>query len=204
MGASLLAVVTGGAAVVLVFSQFTNFVDSRIYADSEASKIFILGGGLLVWSVLLFFAVRAKTVRVAVTLFSIAPVLLMFGTHFMFPVEFEGKKMPGRFLESHSDRIDSETIIVSEAELAVAACYYYKRTDVYLYKGRGELAWGLDYEDAAGRLLSTDALKNLFDTHHGTRRLVLIVRRGHYEEYREMLPDPVFEDTFGRFTFVEF
>ena len=44
----------------------------------------------------------------------------------------------------------------------------------------------------------------LVDANHGTKRIVLIVRRGHYEEYRDLLPDPVFEDTFGRFTFVEF
>jgi hypothetical protein len=35
---------------------------------------------------------------------------------------------------------------VSEAELAVAACYYYKRTDVLILKHKGELT-ALDTEE---------------------------------------------------------
>lgn len=204
LGASILAVLAGGASVVLILSQFADFVGFRIYAEQEAYKILILGGGIFLWAVILFSSLWAKSIRLAIALFCVAPVPIMFGTHFMFPIEFEGKKMPGRFLESHGDRITPNTIIISEGELAVAACYYYKRDDVYLYRGKGELAWGLGYEDAAERFLGDEDLRELFDTYRGASRIVLIVRRGHYEEYRNKFPPPVYEDTFGRFTFVEF
>ncbi len=203
-GVSLLALLTGGAAVVLLLSQYTDFMGFKIYEDQEASKILILGGGILAWALILLSALRAGTTRRAVVLFCAAPVVVMFGMHFIFPIEFEGKKMPGRFLESNAGRIGPRTIIISEGELAVAACYYYKRDDVYLYRGKGELAWGLDYEDADGRFLSDEDLRELFDTYRGASRIVLVVRRGHYEEYRDKFPPPVYEDTFGRFTFVEF
>jgi hypothetical protein len=128
----------------------------------------------------------------------------MIGAHFVLPDEFKGKKMPGQSLTAHAGRVRPESIIVSEAELVVAASYYYKRTDVLVLEHKGELAWGLEYEESEGRSLALDDLTGLVEREAGEGRLVLVIRRDHHDRYRRELPRPLYESKFGRFSFVQY
>ncbi len=201
---SVLAIATGVAGVVLIASQWIDLLGFRMYEPDEAWKIAIVGGGAIAWSLCVIPAVMSREPRRKALYFCMGPVLLMIGTHFIFPAEFKGKKMPGEFLTANAARVRPGSIVVSEAELAVAACYYCKRADVLVLNHKGELAWGLEFEDSKNRFLTFDDFKTLVEREAGGGRLTLVLRRDPFERYKKELPPPAFEDSFGRFTFVQY
>jgi 4-amino-4-deoxy-L-arabinose transferase len=204
LGCSALSVVTGVAGIVLIASQWIDRRGFRIYEPNEAWKIAIVGGGAVAWSLFLVTAARSREAHRKALLFCMGPALLMIGIHFIIPAELEGKKMPGEFLAARAASIRPGSIVVSEAELAVAACYYFKRADVLVLNHKGELAWGLDFDDSRGRFLTLDGLKSMVDRDSGGSRVTLVLRRDHFDRYRRELPPPAIEDSFGRFVFVQY
>jgi hypothetical protein len=112
--------------------------------------------------------------------------------------------MPGALLERHAERVRPDTVLVADKYLALAACWVYKRNDVYISGDGGELAWGLGYDGAKHRLLTDDEFRKLANREVGKNRLTFITSRKGYAEYQDLLPRPTFVDTYGLFVFVSF
>ena len=72
---------------------------------------------------------------------------------FMMPDLTIEHKAPGAFLMRHAHRIQPETMLVADEDPMGAVCWFYKRNDVYLLEGGGEVSYGLEYEDAKYRSL---------------------------------------------------
>jgi 4-amino-4-deoxy-L-arabinose transferase len=197
-----LAAVVG--AVIVLSSQLTDFPGFRVYSPAETWK-WIVGCAILMMSSagLLIAAGSVASGRRLASLCA-APLLIMCGSQFLIPDQFKEKKTPGPFLVEHADRVGTSTILVSEAELAVAACWYYRRADVYLVGGTGELAWGFTYDDAENRLLTESQLGALIAGNGDRNSVTLFAYRTRYEDYRDRLPTPRFIDTYGRFVLVQF
>ena len=103
-----------------------------------------------------------------------APMLL--AAPFSMPNEVLDHKAPGRLLEAFAERIEENTIVISDRTMVRATAWYFKRSDVYL-TGKGELAYGLDYPDGAHRLLDEGALRALIDGSAGNSAVAMVCKR---------------------------
>ena len=202
-GASFLAVVLGVLAVIVVLSQVTDFLGFRVYSSEETWKWIIGTAGLLLWISLLICAVKSTDFMKKLILYSAAPMLFMLSAHFIMPNQTADRKAPGALLLKNSNRVRPDTVLVTKG-LVGATCWFYKRNDVYLLDDRGELDYGLKYDDSKHRLLNVDQFKKLIAGDQGEKGVILITETKDYELYRPMLPKPVYEDISGRFVFVQF
>ena len=202
-GASFLAVSAGVLAVILVLSQVTDFWGFRVYRSEETWKWIIGAGGLMTWISLIICSVKATDFRKRFLLYGAAPMLLMFSAHFIMPNQTIDRKAPGSFLMNNSNRVSPDNVLVTDG-LARAACWFYKRNDVYIISGAGELDYGLKYDDSKHRLLTVGQFKKLIEGDLGKKGVILITETKEYVRYRPMLPKPVYEDISERFTFVRF
>lgn len=86
---------------------------------------------------------------------------------------------------------NSRYVLSDEVGLAAGLAWELKRSDITLFKARGELSYGLGYADAADRFVDEDAFPAwLADKRRrGDVALVLKVDRDSDEEYRN-LPMP--------------
>lgn len=202
-GASFLAVVVGVSAVVLVLSQVTDFLGLRVYSSGETWKWIIGTSGLLLWILLLICAVKSTDFMKKLILYSAAPMLFMLSAHFIMPNQALDRKAPGAFLIYNSNRVSPDNVLVTDG-LVRAVCWFYKRNDVYILNGAGELDYGLKYDDSRHRLLNVGQFKKLITGNQGKKGVILIAETKDYVRYRPMLPKPVYEDISGRFAFVQF
>ncbi|MDZ8120167.1 phospholipid carrier-dependent glycosyltransferase [Pontiella agarivorans] len=97
------------------------------------------------------------------------------------------------FLESENDRITAHTVLVANPKTVHAVCYVYKRDDVYLYQGKGELTYGLSYPDSEHRYLATTPELQELIQKRGDRRVALAIRSKPGDPDRAKLPPPNFE-----------
>jgi len=128
----------------------------------------------------------------------------MFNLHFATPNRFMHGKTPNEFLLRNSPRVHLDTVLVSDNYLTPAVCWCYKRTDILVMNRGGELAYGLRYDDSKQRLLDIDQFKKLIGKNLGKGYIALVTSTKRYTEYRQLLPEPAFEDIDCGFVFAEF
>lgn len=200
VGAVLAACVFAVLAGVLALTCITDVFYFKPYAWGW--KYWLAVFGCITCMVLILAAVKAQDGRKKIVIYGLAPVLLMFSAHFLYPDAIVFKKSPGMFLMKHADKILPATVIVSDYSPIHAVCWYYKRQDVYLLGNSGELTYGVRQQDAALRLLTVEKLKRLINENH--RNLVLVARKNNYQKWKTALPVPVFEDNNGQFVFAAY
>lgn len=206
VGAVLSALVGVAAAAALVAAQTTDlFGPVKPYLEHEAWKWWFLTLALIAWALSSLLAAIAGTPREKATLFALAPVMLMFGAHFAMFEQFETRKAPGSFLMQYSDRVTRDSVIVTDNNLVHAVCWFYKRSDVYLLQSRGELSYGLDYEDSRHRLLDVNGFNELIRQNAPLRPVVLIAELRDLEKYwRGHIPEPGFKAANDKFFIATF
>jgi 4-amino-4-deoxy-L-arabinose transferase len=150
----------------------------------------------LVFFILLsFWVLKSRKGKSKLLVYGMTPLLLFFVVHFTIPDQTIEVKSPGTFLEQHRQGIADDAIIISDENTIRAVCWYLRRNNVYLLKGAGELAYGLTYKDAGARLLDIRSATDLIDRHRG--KTVLIARVKNMERWRDLMPEPVFQDQSG-------
>jgi len=202
-GASFLAVVAGVLAVILVLSQATDFFGFRVYSSEETWKWIIGTAGLLLWISLLICAVKSTDFMKKLILYSAAPMFFILSAHFIMPDQTIYRKAPGSFLMNNSNRVSPDNVLVTDGPVR-AVCWFYKRNDVYILNGAGELDYGLKYDDSRHRRLNVDQFKKLIEGDQGKKGVILITETKDYVRYKSILPKPVYADISGRFAFVQF
>ena len=115
-------------------------------------------------------------------------------------------KAPGAFLLRHKDKVKAKTLLVADEDPMGAVCWFYKRNDVYLLEGGGEVTYGLNYEDAKHRSLNLKRFKDLIIKTAGKERLVLVAESEKYARWKQYLPKPMYEDSSGKggYVFVQY
>lgn len=196
--AIVLLVIAAGLILIQTFIP-----DLTIYGRHEFWKCVIAVIAISTYALLLMLARDTADLRKKLVLWCLGPVLLLFSMNFAIPSRFTHAKTPCEFLSHNSSRVHPDTILVSDNYLTPAVCWCYGRTDVFIIDRGGELAYGLAYDDSKKRLLDTGQLSKLIDSSAG-RRIVLITGAKRYAEYRQLLPEPVFEDIHDHFAFAEF
>jgi 4-amino-4-deoxy-L-arabinose transferase len=194
-GTLLFALVIAILAVALVGYQVAGFCYLKPYA--QVWKCLFAVGGLLSWTLFLLLSARESRAKKKIILYGTAPVLFMFLGHFILPDPVAEHKAPGEFLLHHSHKIQADTILVSDEDFVLAACWFYKRSDVYLLQVGGELTYGLHYDDSKHRLLNLDQFRQVILTNRGRRLVTLIIGASNYQKWKQYLPEPLFKDTKG-------
>ncbi len=196
-----------GLAVVLavVLAVFQTVAPPQIKPYEEIWKWIFAESGFLLWAVLSYRAGRAIEWPRKAALFSLAPVLFLFCSHFVVPAPVIKNKAPGAFLLSHKAMVQPDTVLVSESSVAPAVSWYYKRTGIYLFKSAGEMAYGFSYPDAQSRFIqNNERFSELIRRHRASGGVVFITKKNEYADMRKALPPPTYVATKGNFVFVRF
>ena len=194
------AVVSALLAAAVYVSQGTSWQEFKVFAPDENWKWTLAVAALLCWAVLSALAGRKKDLGKKLFLFSLAPVLFMFGSHFITPQYSREDKAPGELLKRHLHRIEPGAPLVTDRDLVSAVCWFYKRDDVYLLESGGELEYGLGYADSKHRLLTLEGFKTLVDEKKADAPVTVITTSGFFNRLVDNHHPPKFEDSAYNFT----
>ncbi len=210
-GAILCAVMLGLIATTLLVAQVTSVFSELLikvgggphpYANGETWKAAVCIGALVAAIVLVIIAACASNMHRKLTCFALSPVIVMFAMHFIVPAAASEGKAPGEFLMMHAEEVDPNSILVSNNYMAPGVCWFFKRTDVYIAGGGGELTYGLKRADDE-RLLSPDQFAELIRENAGKRKILYFTH--HIEpEMAAALPQPAAQMESHGFTFVRY
>jgi len=203
--ALFLAVLMGGAAVMLMVSQTTDLIEFRAYSRPETWKWVVAAAGLLIWSSACFLSAMRSDSKKKLALYAIAPLMLLFSAHFILPDQVMEERAPGRLLSRNRDMVNAETMVVSDEYLVHAVCWFYRRDNIYLLEKGGELRYGLDRDESSpSRLLTIKELRKIIDSKSGKYRIILVAEEKRYRQWMNLLPKPEFEDINNGFVFLRF
>jgi len=189
---ALLAVII---AVVLIGVQIMGFKGFKPYAQTWKWGLGV--SGFMMFAFLLISAVRVTNSKTKLMLVGCAPLLVLFGSNFIMPDLTLEHKAPGAFLLKNVHKIQTDTMLVADEDPMGAVCWFYKRDDVYLLEGGGEVSYGLNYEDAKYRSLNLKQFKDLVLQNAETGRVVLVAKSRKYRRWKQNLPEPLYEDSNG-------
>ena len=181
--------------ILLAFAyvQIFGFQGFRPY--THPWKALMAANGLVFAILFCFWAFKSRPNMNKVLLFGLSPLFLFFIAHFIMPDQTLEEKAPGRLLERYRQGIGPDTVIISDEDTLRAACWYLKRSDVFVLVNGGELDYGLACPDADGRLLHLDAFSGLIDRNRG--KMLLVARQKSVKRWKDQLPKPVLEDDSG-------
>lgn len=197
MGTAMLAALTAAVAVVLTVSQLVDLQLPRAYSAQETWKWMLAAAGMATWAAFLWFALKAVDLKKKLVWFSVAPLVFLLLSHFIMPELVVVRKAPGAFMLRQAGRIGPDTVLVADKDLAGAACWFYKRKDVFVLGSSGEMSYGLGYDDAGNRLLDINQFKALIQNKSRTNAIVLLARSKHYRTWKASLPEPLLEESNG-------
>ena len=200
IGALLLAGAIATLAFALLVVQIAGFQGFKPYALHWKGALAI--AGLLSWAVFAIFSIKTSKHLKKIVLYAAAPALLMFVAPFIMPDPTIKRKSPGDFFLRHANKIRPDTVLVSDEDTLRAACWFYKRRDVYLLGPAGELTYGLHFEDSKHRQLEPEQFKEYILKNRGTHPMILIATASNYKNWKQDLPQPLFEDSSGEGGFV--
>lgn len=119
---------------------------------------------------------------------------------FVLPEETLMHNSPGRQLLQYRDRIDRDSILLSDSALLRAMAWYLKREDIYLV-GKGELGYGLDYADSRRRFIDAAGMQRLLQENSAGHSLLMACKRECPAALTNLLPATAEKHTWGVFTF---
>jgi 4-amino-4-deoxy-L-arabinose transferase len=190
-GGKFLALLIIGIAIVLTGVQSIGFKGFRPY--SQSWKWGLAVAGLMTFASLLFVACRKTEYKKKIVFYAVSPIFIIFTIPFIMPGVTLQTKTPGKMLLQNSHLVHPDTILVSDEDQVRAVCWFYKRDDVYLIGGGGELMYGLNYKDSKKRLLTIDGFNALVKRYPG--RIVAVFNFQRYQSWKAKLPKPLFLET---------
>ncbi|MBW2238428.1 MAG: phospholipid carrier-dependent glycosyltransferase [Deltaproteobacteria bacterium] len=204
MGAKSLALPAVILAIALIMVQIIGFKGFKPYSQTWKWAIGVFG--FMGFAFFLISAARASDPKKKLMRVACAPILMLLGANVMMPDLTIEHKAPGAFLMRHAHRIEPDTMLVADEDPMGAVCWFYKRNDVYLLEGGGEVSYGLEYEDAKYRSLNLTQFRDFILKNTEKRAVVLIAKSRKYERWKENLPEPLYENTSGKggYVFVQY
>ncbi|MBL7178829.1 MAG: phospholipid carrier-dependent glycosyltransferase [Pseudomonadota bacterium] len=190
VGAKTLAMITAGIAIALIVVQVVGFKDFKPY--SQTWKWVLAFAGLATFTFFLLVSSRETKYKKKVALYALSPMLILLGSHFVVPDLTLQHKDLGEVLLRHSTSVRPDTILVSDEDYVQAVCWFYKRNDVYLLAGGGELAYGLQHDNSKNRLLTLEQFNQLIKKNRG--RIVAVINFRKYQSWSRKLPKPAVEE----------
>jgi len=202
IGLAIFGGVIGVALLALLGVGILNMMHRLPHMDSHFGLKFAgaVGGlSLALWSVIYAFRVDVPLRKVIFLGLSAATVFVTLTL--CLPTEMSTSSGIQGFLESKKPRIEPDTIIVGDPKTMHALCYVFQRDDIYLFRGKGEVTYGLSYPDAEFRYLNSHQLLTLIHE-RGSRRLVLAIKARPDAPVKFSLPLPHDQEQWQKIWFV--
>jgi len=190
-GGISMALLIAGIAIALIGVQSIGFKGFKPYFQDWKWALSLVG--LVTFACILFIACLKTEYQKKIVLYAVSPIFVIFSTPFIMPSAALQNKTPGKMLLQYSNLVRPDTILVSDEDQVRAVCWFYKRNDVYLLAGGGELMYGLQYSDSKDRLLTIDRFNTLVKRHPG--HIVAVFNFQKYQSLKGKLPKPVFLET---------
>lgn len=179
--------------IVFVVLQFVGLHGFRPY--SQAWKVIMIVNGLLFSLLCCYWSYQDKSAPAKITFAGMALLFVYVLAHYALPDRTVEVKCPGPLIERYQPLIAPNDVVISDGDSIRAACWYLKRNDVYNLGSAGELAYGFDYPDGAGRHIDLKTAAELIRRHRG--HTVFIVRMRSFARWRDELPQPLAQDSNG-------
>ncbi|MCB2146025.1 MAG: phospholipid carrier-dependent glycosyltransferase [Deltaproteobacteria bacterium] len=181
--------------ILLAFTCVQIFGFQGFHPYSHPWKALMAANGIIFVILFCFWAFKNQLNMKKVLWFGLSPLFLFFIAHFIMPDQTITEKAPGRLLERCHQLIEPDTVVISDEDTLRAACWFLKRSDVFVLVNGGELDYGLAYPDADGRLLHLDSFSALIDRNRG--KTLLVARQKSVKRWKNQLPNPVFQESSG-------
>ena len=95
------------------------------------------------------------------------------------PLVVVNSKLPESFLRTHQEELDaSRYLLSSDVGLGVTLGWQFKRSDIVLVGADGELTYGLNKAEGAGRHIQTEAFPTWLDQARKLGQVALLVNQG--------------------------
>lgn len=175
-------------AVALPIDFYVHFAKQVLFIPDEWWKMALAAAGFASFGGLCIYAARAESPLRQVILAALSPVFLFFCASFAVPEHVKGAHTPGYFFNQHASDVSRDSLLVTNERLLHAVCWYFKRSDVYMFGKQGELAYGLQFEPS--RLFSAERLKALIEDPQRTQPVTLLIHTKTLREFGQSLPRP--------------
>ena len=185
-GVAGVAVFFGLVLIALMYVHVIEF--NKYHLFKQSWKVVMFANSLIVALIFCFMAVKSSKIFHKILFIGLSPVLFFFITHFVIPDSSIASKIPGVLLENHRNLSD-DTIVISDENTVTAACWYFRRSNVFLLNEGGELDYGLKYPDASNRLIDLDSVAGFINENKG--KTVLVGRVRNLERWKDKLPEPI-------------
>lgn len=185
-GAALAAVVCALLAAAL-FALQQGWFGEPLWQRGESAKWLALLAALLLAAALFLGVMRPAPAMRRVAGFALALMPLLLVLQAALPLRTAFSKMPVDFLRANRDLVTPDTVLLSDDIMIHAVNWVYHRSDVIM-TGAGESRHGLSFDDARGRLLQGDALRDFIMANLGRRNMVLIHHADALDKMRAMMP----------------
>ena len=181
--------------ILIAFLYIQTFGLHGVRPFSQPWKVMLAIDGIAFFLLFCLWTLKSRRGKEKVLVFGMAPLLFFFVLHFVVPDPTSEAKSPGPLLEKYKSGIDDQDIVLSDNDSIRAVCWYLRRNDVYVIDRAGELAYGLGWKDADGRLLGKQSVADLIRKNQG--KTVLIARNKSISRWRDWLPSPPFQAQSG-------
>lgn len=193
VGSIIFAIIPGLALVALPVIIGLNALGLLPPLDHHVGLKFsglFIGLGITLY--LALQAIKRKKEQHKVTFLGCSMAVLFVTIQLCVPTEISNSLGIQGFLTSEQKQVTSDTILVANPKTVHAACYVYQRDDIYLFRGKGELTYGLSYPDAEHRYLETPDLQTLL-RQRGNHRVVIVMKSKPADPLRAQLPKPYYQ-----------
>lgn len=118
-----------------------------------------------------------------------APILLSLLFGFTLPNKVVYNKQPEPFIETYSQELhNAQYILTDSLGVSSALAWVLKRSDIYLYAAKGELEYGLNYEDSSHRYVSPVDFSDWLASKRQVGNIALVLKIDPDESIPDYLP----------------
>lgn len=183
-------------AAIIALLIATQLFEFNISLPENPIWKWLMAANVLAVMVLFFItAIRSRQGSRKILLFGLAPVLFLFLANFIMPDLTLETKAPVLLLKRHEKDVTPNSVIFAGEKSLLAACWYYKRNDIYIVEAAGELKFGLEFDQSSPRLIDVAQVSRFIAEHPG--KSVLIASVKNYEKWKKLLPAPSLLDNNG-------
>ncbi|MBS0847146.1 lipid IV(A) 4-amino-4-deoxy-L-arabinosyltransferase [Citrobacter sp. JGM124] len=175
-----------------------------LYDENEVNKVMLGSFAFLVWAVVgiitLFHSERRWFWA------GCCPLGIALLVGFAIPDSVVHSKQPQAFIEAvRPELADSQYILASNTGIASGIAWEMKRSDIDLYKSRGELGYGLAYPGNEDRYTTAQAFPQWLAEHRKSGNVSLVVLTTRNETLEEMnLPPADYTYSDGRLVLLQY
>lgn len=186
-GQLFLAVVFISLLATLLVSQQTEF-PVLLYGADERGTAVLFGVALISGALFSICAARFDTAGSKLTSSVLCMIPLLATIQFVTPNMFIERKAPAQFFSRIAATLPKDAVLLSNSAAERAVSWYFKRHDVYPMSRHGELEYGLNYPDAAGRFLDANEFQEMLVDNVRKRDVLLVCKRSCGAKFERALP----------------